>query len=558
MSVGEIKFVRFDQDRQILLTSAQMRTAEQDAINAGFTTGLTMMETAAQGVIDALLHAEPTFASSSHTALVLCGPGNNGGDGFAIARLLQDLGWTVHVALYGDATRLPSDAAINAQRWLETNPIQPLEGISEQEIARADVVFDAIFGTGLKRAVPTNISEFLERITCSAATVVAVDIPTGINSDTGQLCFDKSEHPSTDVAIIGSKRSTWPRVDHTVTFQRLKPAHLLATSLISDEGTGARRTQTLSIVDLGIGEFEPASGDKNIICFGDIPTNLHKQNLAHKYEHGHALVFAGSTGKGGAGRLAARAALRIGAGAATLACPMNAIAENAAQLNAIMLMPVDNCDDLERLLTDRRKNALCLGPGMGVSDQTRKLVLSALRSERPIVLDADALTSFASDTSVLFAQTHARCVLTPHEGEFRRLFPDLAAKVSQPFSACSKIDIVREAALRANCHILLKGAVTIVASPSGHVELAVALAERAAPWLATAGSGDVLAGFITGLMARGFTPFEAARAATWLHVECARAFGPGLIAEDLPDMLPRVLSQWEHDKRQVRQPYDDR
>lgn len=534
MSIGEITFVQFDHKRQTLLTSTQMRAAEQSAINAGAATGLSMMETAAQGVVDALLLANPSFGSDSKSALVLCGPGNNGGDGFAIARILLSRGWAVNIGLYGMLEKLPADAATNAHRWLKTNSIAKLEDISGDQITKADVIFDAILGTGLKRPIQRAVSNFLEKVARSNAIVVAVDIPSGINSDTGSMWSEDVDYR--------------PRVDHIVTFQRLKPGHLLATSMVPSGNTGAR-PKSLSIVDLGIERFEPDHDANEISSIGGIPSNLQKENRAHKYEHGHALVFAGGTGKGGAGRLAARAALRVGAGAVTLAAPTEAIAENAGQLNSIMLTSTDSPSELKDLLTDKRKNALCLGPGMGVGKATKDMVLEALRAERPTVLDADALTSFSQDTSALFDLTHALTVLTPHEGEFARLFPDLASELLKPVSPNSRVDLVRNAAKHAGCHILLKGAVTVVASPNGKVELAAALANRAAPWLATAGSGDVLAGFITGLLARGLDPFEAACSAAWLHVECAKVFGPGLIAEDLPDMLPRVLSQWEHDQK---------
>lgn len=534
MSIGEITFVQFDHRRQTLLTSTQMRAAEQNAINAGATAGLAMMETAAQGVVDALLLANPSFGSDSKSALVLCGPGNNGGDGFAIARILLSRGWSVNVGLYGMLEKLPADAAKNAHRWLKTNSIAKLEDISEDYITKADVIFDAIFGTGLKRPIQRAVSELLEKVARSNAIMVAVDIPSGINSDTGSMWSEDVDYR--------------PQVDHIVTFQRLKPGHLLATSMVPN-GNTSTRPKSLSIVDLGIERFEPDHDANETINIGGIPSNLQKENRAHKYEHGHALVFAGGTGKGGAGRLAARAALRVGAGAVTLAAPTDAIAENAGQLNSIMLTSTDSPLELKERLTDKRKNALCLGPGMGVGKATRDMVLEALRAKRPTVLDADALTSFSQNTSALFDLTHALTVLTPHEGEFARLFPDLASELLKPFSPNSRVDLVRNAAKHAGCHILLKGAVTVVASPNGKVELAVALANRAAPWLATAGSGDVLAGFITGLLARGLDPFEAACSAAWLHVECAQVFGPGLIAEDLPDMLPRVLSQWEHDQK---------
>ena len=264
----------------------------------------------------------------------------------------------------------------------------------------------------------------------------------------------------------------------------------------------------------------------------------------HKYAHGHALILSGGVGKGGAARLAARGALRIGAGLVTVGPPPAAIIENAAQLDAIMLRPVADADTLAEILEDERMNALCLGPGLGVGARTLGLVAAALGAKRRTVLDADALTSFAEDPSKLFALLHEKCVLTPHPGEFARLFPDLAAKLSEPpikGPAYSKVDAAREAAARVGCMVLLKGPDTVIADPQGRAAINSAHYERAAPWLATAGSGDVLAGMITGLLARGFAPMSAAETAAWLHVEAARKFGPGLIAEDLPEMIPAVF-----------------
>lgn len=267
-----------------------------------------------------------------------------------------------------------------------------------------------------------------------------------------------------------------------------------------------------------------------------------KSSQAHKYFHGHALVLAGGVGRGGAGRLAARGALRIGAGLVTLGCPPAAVAENAAQLTAIMIRPVDGAGALSQLLHDSRFNALCLGPGLGQTPQTRALVMAALRAERPTVLDADALSLFQDDPGALFARLHGGCVLTPHAGEFARLFPDLA-KSLDPTDAhtggAAKQAATRAAARRAGCTVLFKGAATVVAGPDGTAHEQ----NRAAPWLATAGSGDVLAGFIAGLLARGFAPTEAAQTAVWLHVETAQEFGPGLIAEDLPPTLAKVLGR---------------
>ncbi|TCP25497.1 NAD(P)H-hydrate dehydratase [Rhodovulum adriaticum] len=272
---------------------------------------------------------------------------------------------------------------------------------------------------------------------------------------------------------------------------------------------------------------------------------LFKQGAAHKYAHGHALVLAGGLGLTGAARLAARGALRVGAGLVTVAAPAAAMPECAAQLTAIMLRQVDDADALAGLLADSRLNALCLGPGLGVSEGTRQMVTVALAVQRATVLDADALTAFAEVPEALFARLHPATVLTPHGGEFARLFPDLAkqgaADPGRPPAA--RAELVRAAAERAGAVVLLKGAETLVATPRGACALNDATGPRAAPWLATAGAGDVLAGLIAGLMARGVDAGAAAETAAWLHVEAARTVGPGLIAEDLPEALPAVLRE---------------
>ena len=265
---------------------------------------------------------------------------------------------------------------------------------------------------------------------------------------------------------------------------------------------------------------------------------LMKAEGGHKYTHGHALVLAGGPGRGGAARLAARAALRTGAGLVTLACPQAALAENAAQLTAVMLMALPDSYTLRGMFADTRLTALCLGPGLGLP-RALEMVPAALWGRRPTLLDADALSTFERDPTQLFNVLHDQTVLTPHLGEFRRLFPDLATQIDT--GALTRIEATRHAADRAGCTVLLKGHETAIAHPSGAAALHAATGENAAPWLATAGSGDVLAGLITGLMARGLAPFEAACTGTWLHAAAARSFGPGLIAEDLPEELPKVF-----------------
>lgn len=554
MTSGTITRVNFDQTQHKLLTEQQMRDTEERAIASGHVTGLTMMETAGRGVVDALLQSHPQFRENECHAAVLCGPGNNGGDGYVIARRLHQLGWKVTVFHYGNPNRLPTDAAENARLWEQLDGNQLLSELTAADISGQDVVIDALFGTGLARPLGAEIIATLDTVAQHAKTIIAVDMPSGMSADSGQMLKSAQAEmpPAANAPLL-----FWPRADHIVTFQRMKPGHLFMVDAMAKETSEDKTGPVLSIVDLGIEAFEPSSGGKSDgadldhpIYTGGIPAGLNKPNLAHKYQHGHAVVFAGGSGHGGAGRLAARAALRVGAGAVTLTCPPDALIENAAQLNAVMLTLIATAAELDVLLKDTRKNTLCLGPGMGRGQNTRSLVCAALKSQRPIVLDADALTSFEEDPPSLFARLHENAVLTPHSGEFARLFPDLAkaeeaAGTAENGIGLSGIEKAQQAAKMAGCCVLLKGAVTIIAATDGRTQLSAALGQRLVPWLATAGAGDVLAGFITGLMARGFDPFEAAKAGAWLHVECARMFGPGLVAEDLPDMLPRVLQQVE-------------
>ncbi|MFD2738828.1 NAD(P)H-hydrate dehydratase [Sulfitobacter aestuarii] len=264
-----------------------------------------------------------------------------------------------------------------------------------------------------------------------------------------------------------------------------------------------------------------------------------RKRQGHKYDHGHALVLSGGAGRSGAALLAARGALRIGAGAVTLGVPPAAQLEVATQIRALMLARVADAAALEAILEDERINILCLGPGFGLGERQGALLASALRSGRGLVIDADALTLLARDAA-LFGWLHPGCVLTPHGGEFARLFPDLATALE---AGMGRAEAAGKAAARAGAWVILKGSETCVAGPDGAIARHRATGERAAPWLATAGAGDVLAGFVTGLRARGLAPRQAAELAVWLHVECALDFGAGLIAEDLPERLPRVMNR---------------
>ena len=522
-----------------LLTSAQMRAIEQAAIASGEVTGLELMERAGRGVVEAILEEWPELSRGGEAggrlppdprgylgqdkrklrAVVLCGPGNNGGDGFVVARLLKELGWEVEVFLYGDAEKLPPDARVNYERWCEVGAVIPWE----PEVIAAttpDLFVDAIFGAGLTRAPEAEVMEPLTELYVKSRTfdrMVAVDAPTG-------LCMDSGRPLSSEWGAVYAFL--------TVTFHAARIGHYL--------DDGSFYCGKLVTVPLGL-HYELGAGPALVEV--PSPPMLVKDVASNKFGYGHALILSGPSGRGGAARLSARGALRIGAGLVTVGCPPEALAEHAARLDAVMLREVADAGALAVALGDVRLNALCLGPGLGLGAREAALVGAALKARRRVVLDADALTLIARDPA-LFSALHGDCLLTPHSGEFARLFPDIAAKLEAPATkgpAYSKVDAAREAAARAGSVVLFKGPDTVIAAPDGKAAINAAVYDRAAPGLATAGSGDVLAGFITGLLARGFEPFDAACTGAWLHVEAARSFGPGLIAEDLPEELPKVF-----------------
>ena len=533
-----------------LLTAAQMRAIEQAAIDRGEVTGLELMERAGRGVVEAIFEEWPELKATSHRAVVLCGPGNNGGDGFVVARLLKEWGWEVEVFLYGDAEKLPPDARVNYERWLGLGEVNDASNLW-LETENLELVIDAVFGIGLKRGfdVPIGINDPFHSMmndglwwigSTNVPYVVALDNVSEMDADSGK-CLDSG-------ADIGGEMGA----HLTTTFHRPKVGHFLVD--------GPLKTNKLKVVDIGLPQeidpnaHNPHLCDKSLTWLVTRPVRelfgpsalkgLLSINAHHKYTHGHALVLSGGPGKTGAARLAARGALRIGAGLVTLGCPGKALWEVATHVTAIMVQTLDGPPGFREMLEDARINALCLGPGMGLGVDTQALVLEALRAKRATVLDADALTRFERNPDVLFDALHDKVVLTPHGGEFKRLFPDIAEKLDAPATtgpAYSKVDATREAAKRAGCVVLFKGPDTVIAEPDGRAAINSSAYERAAPWLATAGSGDVLAGFITGLLARGFSPMQAAETGAWLHTECALSFGPGLIAEDLPEELPKVF-----------------
>ena len=473
-----------------LLTTEQMARADALAI-AGGTPGLELMEAAGRAVADRVC-----LRWASRPTAVLCGPGNNGGDGFVIARLLAGRGWPVRVALLGERGRLKGDAAVNAGRW-----DGPVEAMSAEAVEGAELVVDALFGAGLDRAVDGAARAAIEAI--GARPCASVDVPSGVDGDTG--------------AILGAA----PEAAITVTFFRKKPAHLLVPARFS---MGDIHVADIGIPDSVLDEIRPAAfANGPELWAGALRW---PQPGDHKYSRGHA-VIAGGGEMTGAARLAAHAAMRIGAGMVSVLCPPEARALYA-DLVGPLAIAAGGAEAFAGYLADPRRRAALVGPGAGVSEDTRALALGALGTGKPTVLDADALTVFADAPDALFAAMEKTpAILTPHEGEFARLFDCRGDKAAR----------AREAAARSGATILLKGADTVIAGPDGRI----AINANAPPDLATAGAGDVLAGLALGLLAQGLAPFQAGCAAAWIHGEAAAAFGPGLIAEDLPSLVPGVL-----------------
>jgi len=508
-----------------LLTAAQMRAIERTAIESGDVSGLELMERAGRGVVEAVFAAWPELQAGPHRTLVLCGPGNNGGDGFVVARLLRACGWAVDLFLFGDPDKLPPDARTTYDRWSALGAVQIWHDDAVAERLRLgdyDLAVDALFGTGCTRGIGGIARKTAQALVdfgrARGGHAVAVDLPSGLCSDSGR---------DLGAAFPASL---------TVSFHRAKLGHYLADGsalcgrvVVADIGLSGTAADAVALIDA------PA---RPVLDKGSLPAT-------HKYSHGHLLVLSGGFARTGAARLAARAGLRAGAGLVTVAAPGEAMAECACQLTAIMLRHCEDAPALAQLLEDPRLNVVCLGPGLGTGAREAALVRAVLESGRRAVLDADALTLIARDET-LAAALHRDCVLTPHAGEFARLFPDNAARLAAPAEqgpAWSRAEAARDAADRTGAVVLLKGPDTVIAAPDGRCGVHAALYERAAPWLATGGSGDVLAGIIAGLMARGIPAMQAAAAGAWLHVEAARSFGPGLIAEDLPERLPEVLRE---------------
>ncbi|MCT7375484.1 NAD(P)H-hydrate dehydratase [Chelativorans salis] len=490
-----------------ILSPQEMGEADRLAAEAGGAGSYPLMLNAGAAVVAELL---TRFADAAGYD-VLCGPGNNGGDGYVIARLLHERGlavrlWRQEVPPAGtDGARAADECPLEAR---------PLDRFAPEP---GWAVVDALFGAGLSKPVEGPYAEALEKAATAKAPVIAVDLPSGVAGDSGR--------------VLGTTLTA----DLTVTFFRKKPGHLLfpgrklcGETVVADVGIPAAVLQTI----------RPTCRENTPALWQTLLPRPERDT--HKYKRGHVAVFSGPPTATGAARLAARGAARIGAGAVTVLSPAAALAVNAMHLTAIMLHRVEEEAELAAFIERRHPAAFVIGPGFGVGATARLFTEIVLHpasgtAAAHLVLDADAVTAFAEVPDRLFAAagvSRATLVLTPHEGEFARLFPDLAED-----ALLSKLERARQAAVRAHAVLVLKGADTVIAAPDGRA----AINTDATPYLATAGSGDVLAGMIAGLLGQGMPGFEAACAAVHLHAEAGRRVGPGLIAEDLPERLPEVL-----------------
>ncbi|MCK1789142.1 NAD(P)H-hydrate dehydratase [Pseudomonas violetae] len=474
-----------------VLTVRQMEDVDRLSVAAGVTSYELMANAGAAIAHQIERHWTP------RPVVVLCGPGNNGGDGFVTAHVLAEAGWPVRVAMLGSRFSLKDEARHHARRWQGD-----VEALSPSVLEGAELIVDALFGAGLGRPLEGQALATLAAASEGGVPIIAIDMPSGVMGDTGEA--------------VGAVPAAL-----TITFLCKKPGHLLLPGrdlcgevIVVDIGTPKAVVDSIAP---RIFENSPA------VWLASLPG---VKTTTDKHSRGHALIFGGYP-MTGAARMAARGAARAGAGLTTIAVPEIALSIYAAALDSIMVRPWVTPEDIGHLLNGSRFSAWLIGSGAGVDKETFGHVLAMLASGRPTVLDADAITAFQDEPGVLDRAINGPCVLTPHEGEFRRVFD----------AAGDKLTRTRAAAFRCGAVVVLKGSDTVIAAPDG----TAVINANAPPTLATAGSGDVLSGIILGLLAQGMPAFASAAAGVWLHGEAAAEFGPGLLADDLPNLLPGVL-----------------
>lgn len=482
-----------------LLTAETMKNADAETIARG-TSGVTLMEQAGNAVTQLI-----TEHNKPKPTLVVCGPGNNGGDGWVVARRLSEKKWPVKILSLVPVKQLSGDAAHVAHHW--DGPVH--NHWDKSLLEGTELIIDAIFGIGLNKPVDENTAEIICALNEHPAPIVSIDIPSGIHADTGEVLGTACN------AVL------------TVTFSCKKPGHILLP--------GKSHCRLIAVTDIGI----PVDVINHAACpyFENIPDlwteHLPQKRLRkHKYDYGHVMVLGGPMHSTGASRMSATSALRTGAGLVSIVCPEEAVAIYASHLTSVMLSPCKLEDNkaFAAAIEGKYKHVIVMGPGAGITESTKQAVLTALSMQKKCIIDADALTCFKDNPQTLFDAIDSEVILTPHEGEFSRLFPDITG---------SKLERARDAAKQSGATVLLKGNDTAIASPDGRV----ALNSNAPAFLGTAGSGDVLSGIIAGIFSQHVPAFESACIGTWIHSETASKAGRGLMAEDLPAHIPEVLAK---------------
>ncbi|MGI9353518.1 MAG: NAD(P)H-hydrate dehydratase [Rhizobiaceae bacterium] len=483
-----------------LLTPKQMALADKATIDGGIA-GIQLMENAGEAVVE-ILNLEVPDAGK---ILVICGTGNNGGDGFVAARLLYEQQKKVTVLIAGDVANIAGDAKLAFERL-----DRKIVSNEKPDLSKYDAVVDALFGAGLDRPVIGEPALLIDAVNASGKPVVSVDLPSGIDGSSGQ--------------VMGCAINA----NATVTFFRYKPGHLLVPGRYH---CGNHHLRQIGITEKTLTQSRYAAcRNQQNLWLNTYPAT---RPDGHKYDRGHCLVVSGPVASTGAARLVAGAALRTGSGLVTIASPSDALIVNASHLTSIMLRCADKPEEIQEVLSDERFNCIAMGPGMLPDNHTVRMVEAVLEMKRNTVLDAGALSAFRSRPSELFQairRSGGQVVLTPHEGEFRTLFPDEK-------DIRSKLEKAKSASEKSGSVILLKGPDTVVAS--GRNEASIS--NNAPPWLATAGSGDVLTGIVAGLLAQGMPVFDAANAAVWMHGAAAKSVGPGMISSDLDAGLQNVI-----------------
>ncbi len=477
-----------------ILTIAQAYEADRLAEKAGIESYALMLRAGA-ALADVVMR-------ENHCAhvQVFCGPGANGGDGYVAARILAEAGREVTVFAPGDPAKLKGDAMRAFEDW--AGPVLP----AIADCVEGNLIIDALFGAGLSRPLEGQAASLVQAINASGAHIISADLPSGVVGDNGR---------TQGVHILANQ---------TVTFFRKKPAHVLSPARSS--------CGKISVADIGIpsavlDRIKPQVFENHPALWPDLPPK--PATMTHKHQRGHLLVRCGGEFNTGAARLAARAGLRTGAGLVTLLADEKAARVCAIHETEVMIR--EHAGKLADQATQMRLTATVIGPAGGVDGTMRDDVMALRAQNLPMVLDADGLSAFADNPEFLFAALDETCVLTPHEGEFTRLFPDLADRTK------SKIMRAQMAAERAGCIIVLKGHDSVIAAPDGKTYINT----NAPAFLATAGSGDVLAGIIGALTAQTAPAFAAAACGVWLHGKAGNVCGPGLIAGDLVCALPKVL-----------------